>query len=112
MPDSSVTGASDLLEATVLELQAAMARSGLSATEITQLYLDRIAELNPLLGAVIETNPDAIRIAGELDAERSRGLVRGPLHGIPVLVKDNIATARLDADDGGVARAGRPRCSA
>ena len=87
-----MTGASDLLEATVLELQAAMAGSRLSATEITQLYLDRIAELNPLLGAVIETNPEAIRIAGELDAERSRGLLRGPLHGIPVLIKDNIAT--------------------
>ena len=93
MPDSSVRGATDLLEATVLDLQAAMVGSRLSAKEITQLYLDRIAELNPLLGAVIETNPEAIRIAGELDAERSRGLVRGPLHGIPVLIKDNIATA-------------------
>jgi amidase len=87
-----VTGDAAILEATVLELQAAMARSHLSAAEITQLYLERIAELNPLLGAVIETNPDALRIARELDGERSRGLARGPLHGIPVLVKDNIAT--------------------
>ena len=92
MPPPSVTGKAAILEATVLELQAAMARSHLSAAEITQLYLDRIAELNPLLGAVIETNPDALRIARELDGERSRGLARGPLHGIPVLVKDNIAT--------------------
>jgi amidase len=62
---------------------------------LTQAYLSRIAALNPLLHAVIEVNPNAVAIAAGLDNERRRGLVRGPLHGIPVLVKDNIAT-----DDG------------
>ena len=81
-----------LLEATVLELQEAMARSRVSSAEITQFYLDRIAELNPVLGAVIETNPDAIAIARQRDAERRGGRVCGALHGIPVLLKDNIAT--------------------
>jgi amidase len=84
--------AGDLLEATVLDLQDAMAHSRLSSAEITQFYLDRIAELNPVLGAVIQTNPDAIAIACERDAERRQGRVCSPLHGIPVLLKDNIAT--------------------
>jgi amidase len=55
-------------------------------------YLDRIASLNPLLRAVIETNPNAVSISARLDNERRGGMLRGPLHGIPVLVKDNIAT--------------------
>jgi amidase len=55
-------------------------------------YLRRITSLNPLLHAVIERNPNAVSIAARLDNDRRRGLVRGPLHGIPVLVKDNIAT--------------------
>jgi amidase len=55
-------------------------------------YLRRIASLNPLLNSVIETNPNAVSIAQHLDNERRRGHVRGSLHGIPVLVKDNIAT--------------------
>src|SRR5207253_9301014 len=60
---------------------------------LTQAYLDRIALLNGFLHAVIEVNPDARSIARQLDRERDRGHVRGPLHGIPVLLKDNIATA-------------------
>jgi amidase len=59
---------------------------------ICAAYLARIAELNPKLHAVLEVNPDALAAADRLDAERKAGRVRGPLHGIPVLVKDNIAT--------------------
>ena len=55
-------------------------------------YLQSIQSLNPTLHAVIETNPDAVSIAANLDNERKAGHVRGPLHGIPLLVKDNIAT--------------------
>ena len=55
-------------------------------------YLARIAEVNPILHAVIETNPDALYIAASLDAERKAGNVIGPLHGVPILIKDNIAT--------------------
>ena len=81
------------LEATVPQLQAMMATGKLSSRELTQAYLARIASLNPLLHAVIETNPQAVAIASQLDNERRAGRVRGPLHGIPVLLKDNIATA-------------------
>ena len=74
------------------ELQRMMSRGKLSSRELTEGYLDRIRRLNPTLHAIIETNPDAEKIAKRLDKERHRGHVRGPLHGIPVIVKDNIAT--------------------
>jgi amidase len=79
-------------EATIPELGAALACGTLTSRELTRGYLRRIAALNPLLHAVIEVNPNAVSIAAGLDNERRRGRVRGPLHGIPVLVKDNIAT--------------------
>jgi amidase len=82
----------EFVEATIPELQAAMASGQVSSKDLVKGYLDRIRSLNPLLHAVIETNPNAISIAQHLDNERRRGQVRGPLHGIPVLVKDNIAT--------------------
>jgi amidase len=79
-------------EATIPQLQAVMAAGELTSRDLTMGYLNRIASLNPLLHAVIQTNPNAVSIAASLDNERRRGFVRGPLHGIPVLVKDNIAT--------------------
>jgi amidase len=90
---SAATGpGGPIIQATIPELQALMASGKLSSVQLTRTYLDRIAKLNPLLHAVIETNPDALAIAARLDSERQSGRVRGPLHGIPVLVKDNIAT--------------------
>src|SRR5215831_11563399 len=80
------------VEASIMQLQAAMAAGQLSAKDLVQGYLNRIQQLNPTLHAVIETNPNAIAIAVSLDNERKKGYVRGPLHGIPLLVKDNIAT--------------------
>ena len=82
----------DWIEATIPQLQSLFQSGALTSQELTRGYLDRIAQLNPLLGAVIETNPDALSIAQKLDTERRTGRVRGPLHGIPVLVKDNVAT--------------------
>src|SRR6476659_1066118 len=82
----------DFLEKSIPELQAAMASGQVSSKELVKGYLRRIASLNSLLNSVIETNPNAVSIAQHLDNERRRGQVRGPLHGIPVLVKDNIAT--------------------
>src|SRR5690242_18344352 len=84
-----------LEETTIAQLQDAMKSGRQTSRGITQAYLDRIAALDrqgPTLRAVLETNPDALTIADSLDAERKRGKVRGPLHGIPVIVKDNIDT--------------------
>src|SRR4030095_14640524 len=82
----------DFLEKSIPELQAAMASGQLSSKDLVKGYLRRIGSLNSLLNSVIETNPNAVSIAQHLDNERRRGQVRGPLHGIPILVKDNIAT--------------------
>jgi amidase len=84
-----------LAERTVAELQEAMRSGRWTSRRITQAYLERIAAMDrqgPTLRAVIETNPDALAIADQLDQERRQGKVRGPLHGIPVIVKDNIDT--------------------
>jgi amidase len=80
------------VEMSITQLQAAMAAGQLSAKDLVQGYLNRIQQLSPTLNAVIETNTNAIAIANSLDHERKAGHVRGPLHGIPLLVKDNIAT--------------------
>src|SRR5438477_1224881 len=80
------------VEATIPQLQAAIAAGQLTAHDLVLGYLQRIQSLNPTLHAVIETNSNAVAIASSLDNERSRGILRGPLHGIPLLVKDNIAT--------------------
>ena len=80
------------VEATIPQLQAAMVAGKLTARDLVQGYLNRIQSLNPTLHAVIETNPNAVAIAASLDNERKAGHVRGLLHGIPLLVKDNIAT--------------------
>jgi amidase len=79
-------------EASITQLQTMMLSGDLTSRELTKWYLDRIAALNPTFKAVIETNPQAVGIAASLDGERNAGRVRGPLHGIPILVKDNIAT--------------------
>ncbi|HEX7402678.1 MAG TPA: amidase family protein, partial [Usitatibacter sp.] len=82
-------------EATLADLGARMASGELTATALASAYLDRIREIDqagPTLRAVIELNPDAPAIAQSLDRERKAGRVRGPLHGIAVLVKDNIAS--------------------
>jgi amidase len=81
--------------ATVAELSAAMAEGRLTSAELTAYYLERIASIDrqgPKLGAVLEINPDALAIADALDQERRLTGPRGPLHGIPVLIKDNIDT--------------------
>jgi amidase len=97
-------------EATVAGLQAEMAAGRLSAADIVEHYLGRIEQLDrkgPSLHSIIELNPDAHRLAEELDRERKQKGPRGPLHGIPVLLKDNIDTAdRMTTTAGSLALEG------
>ena len=86
----------ELEEATLADLRKQMTAGSLTASSLTRRYLTRIAALDkrgPALNSVIELNPDALAIAAALDAERKAKGPRGPLHGIPVLIKDNIDTA-------------------
>jgi amidase len=85
----------ELDEMTIGQLQAAMASGAMTSLSITRKYLERIKEIDrngPSVNAVIELNPDAESIAAERDATRTKRLI-GPMHGIPVLIKDNIDTA-------------------
>lgn len=85
----------ELEEITIEALQEAMEKGRYTARAIAQLYLDRIDKIDKgsvFLNSVIEINPEALAIADALDKERKAGKVRGPLHGIPVLIKDNIDT--------------------
>ena len=100
----------DLEEATFGDLQAGMASGRMTSVSITQQYIARIEELDrkgPTLRHVLEINPDALAIAEALDRERKAGRVRGPLHGIPILLKDNIDTAdRMTTTAGSLALEG------
>src|SRR5215216_5059824 len=94
---SPASGSSFALEeATIAGLQGAIKAGEMTARDLTELYLGRIAEFNergPCINAVLEINPEALQIAERLDRERDVRGSRGPLHGIPVLLKDNIGTA-------------------
>ena len=112
-PSVSAFGASgdfDVEETTIVALQAAMQGGRLTSEALTEIYLRRIEALDrrgPTLRAVQEVNPDALAIARSLDVERKTKGARGPLHGIPVLLKDNIATAdRMDNTAGALALVG------
>lgn len=105
----------ELDEVTVAGLQERMQKGQSSAVQIAEAYLNRIGELDregPTLRSVLETNPDALEDAKRLDAERKSGKVRGPLHGIPILLKDNIDTAgKMMTTAGSLALEGPPAAS-
>ncbi|SHI93960.1 amidase [Hymenobacter daecheongensis DSM 21074] len=108
--NEAAAAAFELDEATIAQLQEKMTSGQHTARSLTELYQKRIAALDksgPKLNSVIELNPDALRLADALDQERKAGKVRGPLHGIPVLIKDNIDTAdQMHTTAGSLALAG------
>lgn len=103
---------SGLAYLSVDEISQRFERNQLSAVELVQHLLHRIEALDkqgPAINAIIELNPDAMAIAESLDQERRRGHVRGPLHGIPVLLKDNIDTSdQMQTSAGSLAMVGQP----
>ena len=85
-------GAFQIEESTIADLQGAMRSGRETARSLVEGYLARIDEVDrrgPRINSVIETNPDALAIAEKLDEERRAGRLRGPLHGIPIALKDN-----------------------
>jgi amidase len=102
-----LTSADGLDETTIERLQERMAAGELTAVTLVQLYAERIRSVDrsgPTLRSVLELNPDAEAIAAALDRERAAARVRGPLHGVPVLIKDNIDTAdRMQTTAGSLA---------
>ncbi len=109
---AEVPAQGDLTDATVAELQAAMTAGHVTSFSLVNAYLTRIANLDqagPKVNSIIEVNPDAQAIAQKLDVERRAGRVRGPLHGIPVVVKDNVDTGdRMQTAAGSLGLVGTP----
>ncbi|HEY7859990.1 MAG TPA: amidase [Gemmatimonadaceae bacterium] len=102
---SSMEG--DVEEKSIRELQQAMQSGATTSRALVEAYQKRIGEMDHDLRAVLELNPDALAIADALDAERKSKGARGPLHGIPILIKDNIATAdRMQTTAGSLALVG------
>ena len=93
---SKLPGAFELEELTLMDLAAGLGQGKWTSSKLAELYLGRIEEVDrkgPLLNAVVEVNPDAMSLARQLDLERKDNHLRGPLHGIPILIKANIETS-------------------
>lgn len=107
-PTAAKPASFEVAEKSISELQDAMAAGRISARALVQAYLDRIAaydQKGPKLNAIIMLNPDALEDADRLDRERAEKGPRGPLHGIPILIKDNFTVAGLPTSDGTLALA-------
>jgi amidase len=92
-----------VVEATIPEMRAAMEQHRTTSREIVRQYLQRIATYEDLLHAAITVNPKALELADERDRERAQGGIRGPLHGIPVALKDNVHTTFMRTTGGALA---------
>ena len=103
LPETSRTQPFSVVEATIPQMQTAMAEKRVTSREIVLQYLARVATYEDRLNAVITVNPKALAEAEELDRERAQGRIRGPLHGIPLALKDNIHTADMPTTGGALA---------
>ena len=106
---SAKPGSLDLATVTLPELQKALAQNETTSVALVEGYLARIADCNDELHAIISTNPNALSDAAQLDRERKAGKLRGPLHGVPVIIKDNIDLAGSVTTAGSLALAGNLR---
>ena len=99
----------ELVEATISDLQAWMKSGKLTSRRLVEMYLERIKQIDPKTRAVLELNPDALAIADALDKERRIGKTRSMMHGIPILIKDNIDTSdKMMTTAGSLALVGAP----
>jgi len=106
--ESTLVGDVDLDTVTIPELQTRMARGTLSSVRLTRAYLRRIKAVDPRINAVLHTSPTALREAAASDLRHRLGRTRGPLDGIPVLLKDNVNTRDMPTTAGSLALAGKP----
>jgi len=107
-PSQPSTSSLDVVELSAVEARERMTSGAFTSEALTRAYLDRIAKVDddgPKLDSVIELNPKAIAEAQALDAERKAGMIRGPMHGIPVLIKDNVDVAGMVNSAGSLALA-------
>jgi len=99
-------GRFSVVEASIPQMQAAMAKGQVTSRQLVEQYLIRIAIYEDLLNATLAVNPKALDEADQLDRERAQGKLRGPLHGIPVALKDNIHTTDMPTTGGALVFAG------
>src|SRR4029453_2594148 len=92
-----------VVEATIADMRTAMEQGRVTSRQLVQQYLMRIATYEDRLHAAITVNPDALKLAAERDRERAQGKIRGPLHGIPIALKDNIHTTDMRTTGGALA---------
>src|SRR5687768_12513057 len=104
--DKQGPGRFTVVEATIPQMQAAMARGQITSRQLVEQYLIRIGLYEDRLNAALAINPRALEEADALDRERAQGKIRGPLHGIPVALKDNIHTTEMPTTGGALAFAG------
>src|SRR5579859_6260513 len=95
-----------VVEATIPQMQEALRSGHVTSHELVQQYLTRIGMYEDRLNAAIYVNPNALKEADECDAERKAGHIRGPLHGIPIALKDNVMTTDMPTTGGALAFAG------